>query len=53
MENNSNNNNNKEGKPSGGFNTFWIYGIIVLVLLGLQIYRTLKRSKYPGIAWSK
>jgi cell division protease FtsH len=48
MENNSNNNNNnkeKEGKPSGGFNTFWIYGIIVLVLLGLQIYSTMDAQK--------
>lgn len=47
MENNNNsNNNNKEGKPSsGGFNTFWIYGIIVLVLLGLQIYSTMDAQK--------
>ncbi len=45
MENN-NNNNNKEGKPSGGgFNTFWIYGIIVLVLLALQIYSTMDAQK--------
>ncbi len=45
MENNNNSNNNKEGKPSGGFNTFWIYGIIVLVLLGLQIYSTMDAQK--------
>ncbi|MFN7115642.1 MAG: ATP-dependent zinc metalloprotease FtsH [Saprospiraceae bacterium] len=46
MENNNNNNTNKEGKPSGGgFNTFWIYGIIVLVLLALQIYSTMDAQK--------
>lgn len=44
MENPSNN-NNKENKTGGGFNTFWIYGIIVLVLLALQIYSTVDAQK--------
>ncbi len=44
MENPSNN-NNKEPKAGSGFNTFWIYGIIVLVLLALQIYSTVDAQK--------
>ncbi|MDX1685547.1 MAG: ATP-dependent zinc metalloprotease FtsH [Saprospiraceae bacterium] len=42
MENNQNNNNNndnkdKKPKPSG-FNTYWIYGILILILVGVNLF---------------
>jgi AFG3 family protein len=40
MENKNNNNNNPEKKPSSPkFNSYWIYGIIALFLIGLNFYQ--------------
>lgn len=42
-------NNNKDNNKSGGpkFNTFWIYGIIALLLIALNIYSMSDANKDP------
>ncbi|HMN89953.1 MAG TPA: ATP-dependent zinc metalloprotease FtsH [Saprospiraceae bacterium] len=47
------NNNNKDNKPNGArFNTFWIYGIIALLLIAVNIY-SLKDAKKEQIAMNR
>lgn len=49
MENNGNKNespNNNNKKP-GGFNTYWIYGILILVLVGVNLFSLVNYSSDP------
>lgn len=50
MENNQNNdnNNNKDNKPKPtGFNTYWIYGILILILVGVNLFSLVNYSGDP------
>ena len=43
-----NNNNNRENKPSGSkFNSFWIYGIIALLLLAVNYFSITEGQQDP------
>jgi cell division protease FtsH len=47
MENNNKkDNNNKDNKPTG-FNTYWIYGILILVLVGVNLISLVNYSNDP------
>ena len=46
MENNQDNKNNKDNKPTG-FNTYWIYGILILVLIGVNLVSLVNYSSDP------
>lgn len=49
MGNNQNNNkNDKDNKPKpSGFNTYWIYGILILVLVGVNLFSLVNYSGDP------
>ena len=49
---NLNNNSNKDNKPGNKFNTYWIYGLLALFLLGLNFYSLASKANDP-ISWSK
>lgn len=45
---NKQDNNNKENKPKpSGFNTYWIYGILILILVGVNLFSLVNYSGDP------
>ena len=50
--NNKNNNNNNEPKKPTGFNTYWIYGILILILVGVNLFSLVNYSSDP-ITWGR
>ena len=51
MENNTDN-NNPDNKPNGKFNSYWIYGLLALLLLALNFY-TLQSSSTKPLDWAR
>jgi len=43
--------NNPDGKPNNKFNSYWIYGLLALLLLALNFY-TLQSSSTKPLEWS-
>ena len=39
--------NNKDNKPNSKFNSFWIYGIIALVLLAINYFSITEGQQEP------
>ena len=53
MENKNNNNKAPENKPGNGkFNSYWIYGMLALLLLALNFY-TLQSNSSKELAWDR
>jgi len=50
-ENNKQNDNKGDKKPSG-FNTYWIYGILILLLVGVNLFSLVNYNSDP-ITWSR
>ena len=45
------NKNNPDGKPNNKFNSYWIYGLLALLLLALNFY-TLQSSSTKPLEWN-
>ncbi|MDB4443503.1 ATP-dependent zinc metalloprotease FtsH [Saprospiraceae bacterium] len=43
--------NNQDGKPNNKFNSYWIYGLLALLLLALNFY-TLQSSSTKPLEWN-